>query len=104
MATGSATHSYHSTIAVASTVETVTLAESYTVVEVINRSGSAEIYFTLDGSVPTVGGSNTYVLPAAITSTTANNGQSDLNLCVVNLVSIGTPTYSVVGVSLSEET
>lgn len=33
-------------------------------VGVMNRTGTAAVYFTTDGTAPTVGGANCYVLPA----------------------------------------
>lgn len=62
-------------------------------VDVLNRDGTAEIYFTVDGTDPTVEGDNTEVLPAAIgalsvpVETTAKP--------TVKLISSGTPKYSV---------
>lgn len=59
--------SSHFTLGAAS-VKTVTLAADASQVEVVNVDGGGRIYFTVDGSTPTVGGDNTYVLPAAIGS------------------------------------
>ncbi len=63
-------------------------------IEVVNRSGSAEIYFTVDGSTPTVGGEDCHVLPAAICAMSVPGVGSTVT---VKLISSGTPTYSVVG-------
>lgn len=84
----------HKTL-VASTVDTVTFARDCDRVEVVNRDGAAELYFTTDGTAPTVGGNNTFVLPAALGSyvVTAQGG-----LSVVQLISAGTPAYSVLEV------
>lgn len=83
----------HGTL-VASTVTTVTLPSNVTQLEVLNRSGSAEIYFTVDGSTsPTVGGNDCYVLPASIGATIVSS--QDTANTVVRLISSGTPTYSV---------
>lgn len=95
----------HGTL-VANTVTTVTvdrvpgtdpssLADNQ--LEVINRDGAAEIFYTLDGvTAPTVGGSDCEILPAAI------NGQfhsrQNLGSTVVKLISSGTPKYTVKGV------
>jgi hypothetical protein len=89
---------YHGTLT-ASTVDTVTLSRSYARVEVINRGGTNEIFFTTDGSVPTVLGDNCFVV-------TNQAGASDIrpnftgvqNQCVVKLISTGAMTYSVIGV------
>lgn len=63
------------------------------VIEVLNRDGVAEIYFTTDGSTPTVGGANTYILPATI-------GQLKVDVTgdgpvTVKMISSGIPKYSV---------
>lgn len=84
----------HQTI-VAATVDTVTFGVDFNEVEVLNRSGSAEIYFTVDGTTPTVGGTNCFVVPAAISS--AIVGVPTVGPTVVKLISSGTPTYSVSG-------
>jgi Chitobiase/beta-hexosaminidase C-terminal domain len=90
--------SYHGTL-VASTVDTVTLTRSFARVQVINRLGTNEIYYTTDGSVPTVGGDNTYVVTnQAGASDTRANFQGVKDTCVVNLISTGAMTYSVIGV------
>jgi hypothetical protein len=51
-------------VTVSTSVVTVTLNASSRTVEVLNRSGAGEIYFTTDGSTPTVGG-NCRVVPAS---------------------------------------
>lgn len=83
---------------VASTVLTVTLNTARENVRVVNRSGSADIYFTVAGSgqtptAPTVGGSDCYVAPgAAGASEEVSVGQAPI---VVSLISSGTPTFTV---------
>lgn len=78
---------------VAATVATVNLAVNASRVEVVNRSGSAEVYFTVNGATPTVGGDDTHVLPAAIGSVEVPDEiGGDV---VVKLISSGTPTVSV---------
>jgi hypothetical protein len=62
-------------------------------VEVLNRDGAAEIWFTVDGSTPTVAGDNCYCLPAAIGAlkvAVAVDGPAP-----VKLISSGTPKYCV---------
>lgn len=81
----------------ASTVDTVTFARDCEQVEVMKTdSGTASIYFTVDGSVPTVSGKNTYRVPglqgAALKVTVTGAGNT-----VVTLISSGTPTYDVTG-------
>jgi hypothetical protein len=76
----------------ASTVDTVTIARDCDQVEVMS-DGAAAIYFTVDGSTPTVAGKKAYALPAAVGArqvTVPTSGST-----VVKLISSGTPTYSV---------
>lgn len=94
MASGTATDAYHSTLT-ASTVDTVTLTSAAKRLRIINRSGTAEIYYTTNGSAPTVFGANCYVVVAAITEDSARNELGDQNETKVQLISSGTPTYSV---------
>lgn len=80
-------------VLVAATVDVVNLAVQVDEIEVVNRDGAAEIYFTVDGSAPTVGGANCFVLPAGVGSATV--GVSASGNTVVKLISSGTPAYSV---------
>lgn len=84
----------HGTL-VASTISTVTFPSDVLQLEIINRSGSAEIYYTVDGSAPTVGGNDVPVLPAAIcVDKTISPGSG---ATVIKLISSGTPTYTIKG-------
>lgn len=85
----------------ASTVDTVTFTGYVKRVRVVNLTGDAIIYFTLDGSTPTVGGVATYVLPAAISNDEEPVPDSKASNAVVKLISAGTPTYSVLAVDPS---
>jgi hypothetical protein len=85
----------HAKTLAAGTVDTVTFQRDCNTVEVLSIDGAAAIYFTVDGSTPTVGGANTYLVPAVIGALevdvpTAGNA-------VVKLISAGTPSYSVTG-------
>ena len=86
----------HATLT-ANTVDTITLDGDYAAVEILSRNGAAEIYATVDTSVvPTVGGTNCDVLPATIGSLTIDaSGYGSPS--VVQLISSGTPTYTVKG-------
>lgn len=82
----------------AETVDTVTVKSPSAFIELIT-DGSALIYFTLDGTAPTVGGANCYVLPAAASvreirtrASELANASGDLE---VKLISAGTPEYHV---------
>jgi hypothetical protein len=79
----------------ANTVTTVTLDRNYGSVEILNVDGSAAIYFTIDGSDPTVEGNGCNVLPAAIGSLTMWAGAAT---DVVKLISTGTPKVSIRGI------
>lgn len=78
---------------VAATVAEVTLPTNAGRVEVLNRTGTAEVYFTVNGAVPTVGGDDTHVLPAAISSVEVPRTRG--SNVVVKLISSGTPSVSV---------
>lgn len=59
--------------------------------------GLADIYFTVDGSVPTVGGSNCYRVPIGGTSSLSVpvTDSDPTDAVVVKLISSGAATYSV---------
>jgi len=93
MADYTVTLSKHATL-IATTVDSVTITEKrFDAVEVTNRDGAAEIYYTIDGSTPAVGADNTWVLPAAVSSR-VHDAAGDGNV-KVELISAGTPKYSV---------
>ena len=99
MASYSGVSDKHAQLA-ASTVDTVTLDRDYPEVEVVNRDGAAEIYFTVDGSNPTVAGDNTEYLPATSGASVRVSAGAFVTgtPTVVKLISSGTPKYSVQGV------
>lgn len=79
----------------ANTVDTVSFLQDVGSIEVYG-SGTSAIYFTVNGSTPTVAGGITYELPAggpSVRTVSAPGG----DLPVVKLISAGTPTYSVTG-------
>lgn len=77
----------------ANTVDTVTFNDDLDAV-VVFSDGAAALYFTVDGTTPTIGGDNTYVLlkgvHAARRVLVPTSGDT-----VVKLISSGAPTYSV---------
>jgi hypothetical protein len=75
----------------ASTVDTVTFAFVQPRLTVINE-GTTGLYFSADGSTPTVGDANAVYCPPSAT-VTVNGGD-----VAVKLISSGTPKYSVSGV------
>jgi hypothetical protein len=84
----------HGTL-VATTVTTVTLGQDWDYLEVVNRNGTAEIYFTVGGATPTVGGADCEVVPAAIGAVEVKVNAAGPT--VVKLISAGTPAYTVRG-------
>ncbi len=94
MATYSANQSKHATLT-AGTVDTVTFPVDLDRVEIANR-GTAEIYFTLEGQTPTVGGDDCYVVTAGGSlqvEPRTNQGT------VVKLISSAATAYSVTAAS-----
>lgn len=83
--------SVHEKTLVASTVDTVTFGRDPDRTEVYNDSSTDRIYFTVDGSTPTVAGVNCYVVPPKAARAVPSAGSGN----VVKLISTGTPTYSV---------
>lgn len=59
----------------------------------VRSNGAAAIYFTLDGSNPTVKGDHCYELPATPSVRTVDRTQNQNQ--VVKLISAGSPEYSV---------
>jgi hypothetical protein len=84
----------HKTL-VANTVDTVTLDQDYSCVEVVNRAATGDLYFTVDGSTPAVAGAGTYIVRAgeAVEMDLQTQGKT-----VVKLISTGALDYSVMGV------
>lgn len=78
---------------VANTVAEVDLPTNAGRVEVLNRDGADEVYFTVNGAAPTVGGNDTHVLPATVGSVEVSRTRS--GAAVVKLISAGTPKVSV---------
>lgn len=83
----------HGTL-VASVVTTVTVDKDADAIEVVNVDGVDAIYFTIDGTVPTVEGANTYVLPPSVSSRVVTPPRSGYETDV-QLISVGAPNYSV---------
>jgi endonuclease YncB( thermonuclease family) len=83
----------HAKTLVANTVDTVTFtATDVDEVEVLT-DGTAAVYFTVDGSTPTVAGAGMWGIPAAPAARTVQVGTSGVT--VVKVISAGTPLYSV---------
>lgn len=88
-----AMESFHGTAG--GSVTTLTFAGDHFVITVFSRSATATdvIYYTIDGTTPTVGGANTYVVTPAMSQTIDARG---VNAPVVKLISNATPGYSVI--------
>lgn len=83
---------------VASTVTTVTLTNARGRIRVVNRGGTADIWFTIAGSgqtpaVPTVGGNDCYCAPGVAGASEVV--EAPAAPVVVSLISSGTPTFTV---------
>lgn len=63
-------------------------------VEVLNLDGAAIVYFTTSGTAPTVGGTGSHVLPAAVCSVEVDDETAGTG-STVKLISSGTPVVSV---------
>ena len=82
----------------ANTVSTQTVDDGYETIEVLNMTGSAEVYFRVDGTAPTVGGAGCYVLPATIGALEVEALDTHgARAHTVKLISPGTPKVSVRG-------
>lgn len=84
----------HAKTLVADTADTVTFANFNSEVEVYS-DGAAVLYFTTDGSTPTVGGAGTHFMPASASSRIVRAAEQSDGTTVVKLISAGTPLYSV---------
>lgn len=82
----------HSTLT-ANTVKTVTIDAYCQMITIVNRSQTGAIYFTVDGTVPTILGDNTYVC-LGVRSVAVPSYASPTQ---VQLIGAGALDYSVVG-------
>jgi hypothetical protein len=76
----------------ASTVDTISFAADLDEVEVLNESTTAGLYFTTDGTTPTVGAAAAYYCPpgGVVVAPSYAAGAT-----TVKVISSGTPKYSV---------
>lgn len=81
----------------AAAVDTVTFDQGVSAVRVFNDTGTAAIYFTVDGSTPTVAGAGMFRVPASPGAYLEVGTQGGAATETVKLISAGTPTYSVAG-------
>lgn len=83
----------HAITLTANTVRTVTFADDLPSVDVIS-DGVADLYYTLDGSDPTVAGKNCYRIPSFAPGVDTRYPPT-AGGTTVKLISTGTPTISV---------
>jgi hypothetical protein len=83
----------HGITLTANTEEIINFADDVSTLEILSMDGASPIYFTVNGTAATVGGSHTRVLPAAVCSVVISPTSSDPTS--VSLISAGTPTVSV---------
>lgn len=76
--------------------EIYTVHNRFLAVEVVNIDGTAAVYFTVDGTTPTVEGDNTIAL-AAVAGDSALVPTGATESITVKAISSGTPTISVRG-------
>lgn len=95
-AVGAAELAAHDKTLVASTVDTVTFARDCAEIEVLNLNGAGILYFTTDGSVPTVAGANTHLVPA-VAGAGKRVDVRGAGATVVKLISAAATSYSVEG-------
>lgn len=81
----------HAFVLTPNAVDTVTFVEDLQLVTIIS-DGADAVYYTLDGSAPTVGGKNCYVIPAG---GGADTREPKAPSTTVKLISAGAPTLSV---------
>ena len=96
MASGTAKVVYHGTLT-ATTVDTVTLSQGTSAVEVYNRAaaGGADIYVTTTNIDPTVGGNDCYIITPQTSDLLPTFRDSGNKAATVKIISSGTPSYSV---------
>ncbi|MEV5819292.1 hypothetical protein AB0L22_08965 [Micromonospora haikouensis] len=74
----------------------IELDRNFDRIEVLNRDGSAEVFFTTDGTDPAIAADGCHVLPAAIGAVEVADQTSGTN-SLVKLISAGSPAVSVRG-------
>jgi hypothetical protein len=83
----------HAITLVANTVETVAFEGGLGTVTVLSHDGTSPVYFTTDGTTPTVAGAHCWCVPAAVGAFTVPVSTYGPNS--IKAISAGTPTISV---------
>lgn len=73
-------------------VDTVTFTRNVDNITIIS-DGAADLYYTMDGTMPVVAGPRTYRLPGGFGG--FDERPAPLGIDAIKLVSTGSPTYSV---------
>lgn len=85
----------HATL-VASTVTTITFdAQAFNRIEVVNVTGTASVYFTVNGDTPVVKATGTHVVTAGVGHAKELPEESLGRVATVKLISTGTPDVCV---------
>jgi hypothetical protein len=92
IAAGAVAASSHPFTLTANTVDTFTFSEDLNSVDIIS-DGAAAVFYTIDGTAPTVGGTACYLLPAGAISVDTRQPKSG-DVTVVKIISAGTPAVS----------
>lgn len=95
-AVGAAELAAHDITLVPSNADVVNFARDCAEVEVLNLNGAGIIYFTVDGSAPTVAGKHCHLVPAAAGAGKRVNVRG-AGLTTVKLISAAAASYSVEG-------
>lgn len=71
---------------------TQTLTVAAQQLSIVNRTGAGEVFITIDGTPPTVGGTNQFFIPAAITELVIDvaqgeQGEKDLDYLILQAIS-----------------
>lgn len=82
---------------IANTVATVTLDANFGSVSLLNRNGLDEVFFSTDGTTPTVAGNGFEVLPAGVGATATVRDAGTGAVTVVKLISAAATTVAVRG-------
>lgn len=82
-------------VALTSNVETIVeLGVDASEIEVLVLAATVPVYFSVDGNAATVGGTNTYALPAGVSSASVKV-PAEIGLTKVRLISAAAATVSV---------
>jgi hypothetical protein len=84
----------HNVLLTANTVEEFIFSRGPRSVEIVS-DGVEEVYFTIDGTDPTVGGQNSYRMPKGVVSVDSRSWAHTIGGRTVKVISAGASTVSV---------